>query len=160
MDNTSQEGEDDPYTFGEFLSSFAMVMAVIAICLVAGVSLADEPHGMQLVILIGYSGAIFILTFRRSRYASARYNVRAPYVQRQLPRLLLIHCVYLVALYVVGGWILRMRPQLPDFVQMSGFILIGASQIAFSRKTLSRAKAQSARQIAADGNETLTLQEK
>jgi len=143
--NTTQEAEDDPYTFGETLVSFAMVMAVIAICLLAGIPLVGEPHGMQLVILIGYSGAIFILTFRRSRYANTRYSVRAPYVQRQLPRLLLIHCVYLVALYVVGGRILRMRPQLPDLVQICGVILIGASQIVFSRKTLSRAKAQNAR---------------
>lgn len=99
MDNTTQEAQDDPYTLGEVLISMAMLLAVMIIWFSVAVFLDDEPHGMQIATLIGYSGAIFIFTFRRYRDLPTRYSLRAPYVQRQLPRLLLIHCVYLVALW-------------------------------------------------------------
>lgn len=144
MDKTTQEAQADPYTLGEALISMAMLLAVMIIWFSVAVFLDDEPHGMQIATLIGYSGAIFIFTFRRSRGVPTRYSLRAPYVQRQLPHLLLIHCVYLLALYVVGGWILRMRLQLPDRVEDFGLTLIGASQVVLSRTRLSRAKVQSA----------------
>jgi hypothetical protein len=108
-DKATEGVQDDPYTLGEVLISMAMLLAVVIIYVFVAGFLDDQPHGMQIATLIGYSGAIFIFTFRRSHYVSTRYSVRAPYVQRQLPRLLLIHCVYLLALYVLGGWIPRMR---------------------------------------------------
>lgn len=143
MDKATEEAQD-PYTCGEFLSSFAMAIAVTIIYFSAAVFLDDQPHGMQIATLTGYSGAIFIFTFRRSIGVLTRYSLRAPYVQRQLPRLLIIHSAYLLALYAVGDWILRMHLQLPGHVESFGLTLIGASQVIFSRARLSRAKAQSA----------------
>jgi F0F1-type ATP synthase assembly protein I len=144
-DKATEGVQDDPYTLGEVLISMAMLLAVVIIYVFVAGFLDDQPHGMQIATLIGYSGAIFIFTFRRSHYVSTRYSVRAPYVQRQLPRLLLIHCVYLLALYVLGGWIPRMRLPRLDLVETFGLAFMGASQVALSRKILSRAKDQGAR---------------
>lgn len=137
---TAKNVQDDPVTLREALGVYALLMTVVFVTVFAAVSLGDQPHGMQLAALIGYSGLVFTYMFFRTRGVPTRYSLAATYVQRQLPGLLLIHCAYLMMLYVVAGWTLERRPALPSFLLDVGFLLIGLTQVIVSRTILSRAK--------------------
>lgn len=149
LDTTAKNAQDDPYTFPEFLGTYAMGLTVVFIWFLALISLDDKPHGLQLANLIGYSGAIFVLTFFRNRPSNTRYRLSARYVQRLLPRLLLLHCACLLMLYVVAGWTLTRRPPLPPFLWEAGLSLLMVSQVSFSKRMLGRAKTESTIQLAA-----------
>lgn len=85
-DTTGQNAQDDHATFLELLGTYSMTLAVIFIWFLAAISLDDQPHGLQLANLIGYSGAAFVLIFFRNRASNTRYRLTAPYVRRLLPQ--------------------------------------------------------------------------
>jgi hypothetical protein len=132
--------QEDPVTGRETLTVAALLVAVTCILVVASISLDDKPHGEQLAILIGYSGYVFVYTFFRTRGVPTRHGLGAAYVRRALPRLLLIHVAYLFVMFVLAGWALARRPQLPLRLTIFGAILIALSQVFVSRTLLSRAK--------------------
>jgi hypothetical protein len=74
--------------------------------------LAGRSYGIQLASLVGYTSAIVLYTFSRNR-GSPRYLFRCPYVRLVLPRLILRHLGFLVALIALETEALRIRPHLP-----------------------------------------------
>ena len=140
LNSSAAKPQDDPVTLREQLSVFVMWLTVVFTWAGATIILDAKPHGLQLATLIGYSGAVFVYTFFRTRGVPTRYRLAAPYVRRQLPRLLLIHGAYLVMLYVIAGWAVTRQPSLPSLVVPLGVGLIGLSQVVLSRTLLGRAK--------------------
>lgn len=57
--------------------------------------------------------------------------------------MVLIHGVYLLVLYIVAGWVLARRPELPELPLEVGCMSIAISQIILSRVLLGRAKRES-----------------
>ena len=149
-DTAGQNAQDDHATFLELLGTYSMTLAVIFIWFLAAISLDDQPHGLQLANLIGYSGAAFALIFFRNRASNTRYRLTAPYVRRLLPHLVLMHCAYLLVLYVGTGWTLTRRPPLPPYLWEAGLALLSVSQEFLSKRMLARAKTESTSETAAN----------
>ena len=146
---------EDPVTVSEALGMYLLVLILFAISLFAFIALADQPYGTQCATLIVYSGAIFIWTFFRTRGVHTRHRLSAPYVREQLPRLLLIHCVFMVAVFALETWALSMQPFMSSwwlssqsrrdmppftFAMMLGGMAIGTSQIVYTRRILGKAR--------------------
>lgn len=138
--------QDDPITFREQASVYLMFLAVAFSWTGAAIILDSQPHGLQVATLIGYSGAVFLYTFFRTRGVTTRYRLSVPYVRRQLPRLILIHCAYLLMLYVVAGW--AFASSLPPLLVIVGGMIIGLSQVILSRTLLGRAKRETMTSVA------------
>ena len=149
-DTAGQNAQDDHATFLELLGTYSMTLAVIFIWFLAAISLDDQPHGLQLANLIGYSGAAFVLIFFRNRASNTRYRLTAAYVRRLLPHLVLMHCTYLLVLYVVAGWTLTRRTPLPPYLWEAGLALLLVSQEFFSKRMLARAKSESTSSMSVD----------
>lgn len=132
---------DDPITWREQLTVGATLLSVFFGSLFAAIALEDRPHGPQVATLLGYSGFVFVYTFFRTRGVPTRHRLTAPYVRRELSRLLLIHVGYLLVLYGVAGWLFARTPgQLPPFWVFLVFMVIGLSQVILSRTLLGRAE--------------------
>ncbi|MGD0443744.1 MAG: hypothetical protein ABSA39_07395 [Edaphobacter sp.] len=155
--DTTQEKQpaEDPVTVAEALGVYVLILALAFGSLVAFISIGDRPYGMQCATLISYSGAIFVWTFFRTKGVNTKHSLSAQYVQEQLPRLLMIHFVYLLAIFILETWALAIRPSMPswwliaqgrkgmppfDFVLMLAGMAIAVSQIVLSRRILGRAK--------------------
>lgn len=147
--------EKQPVTGAEALGVYVLILALAFGSLAVFIWLGDQLYGMQCATLISYSGAIFILTFFRTKGVSTRHSFAAPYVREQLPRLLIIHFVYVVGIFFLETWALAIRPSMSswwltgqgrknmppfDFALMLSGMAIGVSQIVLSRRILGRAK--------------------
>ncbi len=157
LDNTQKEqSADEPVTLKEALGVYVLILALCFGSLLAFILLHDRLYGIQYATLISYSGAVFIWTFFRTRGVKTRHKLSAPYVQEQLPRLLMIHCVYLLAIFFLETWALAIRPSMSswwltgqgrdmppfDFGLMLIGMAIGISQVVLSRRILGNAKKQ------------------
>lgn len=141
LNPTVVTSQADPVTWREALAVGATLMSVIFGSLFAALALADRPHGSQFAALIGYSGLVFVYTFFRTRGVPTRHRLRAPYVRRAVPHLLLIHAGYLLVVYLVASWLFARTPgQLPPFWVFLVLMMIGLSQVILSRMLLGRAK--------------------
>lgn len=89
-----------------------LFLAMIPGSIVLFILLADRSYGIQLASLVGYTSAIVLYTFSRNR-GMPRYLFRCPYVRLVLPRLVLRHLGFLVALVILETEALRIRPRLP-----------------------------------------------
>ena len=156
LDGTQEEqSAEDPVTFAEALGVYMLILALICVSVLAFVFLGDRRYGMQYATLICYSGSVFIGTFFRTRGVKTKYSLSAPYVQEQLPRLLMIHCVFLLAIFYMETWAFVIRPSMSswwltahgsrdmppfDFATVLIGIAIAFSQIVLSRHILGSAK--------------------
>jgi hypothetical protein len=72
---------------------------------------ADYPGGLQIASLLGYTAAVYVLTFGRLSYQQ-RYLLHCPIVRLQRRRLLRRHFGYSVALLAIVTAALSLRPRL------------------------------------------------
>ena len=146
--------EDDPVTGAEQLVVFVLILLLAFGSLILFILLGNRPYGMQGATLITYSGAVFIWTFFRTRGVHTKHSLSAQYVREQLPRLLIIHLIYLFCVFLLQTWALSIRPlwlmshgrrdMAPfDFSLMLTGMAIGVSQIVLCRRMLGRAKKES-----------------
>jgi hypothetical protein len=149
--------KEPPVTTGEALTVYVLILLVAFGSILAFILLGDQPYGMQYATLISYTAVVFVWTFFRTKGVNTKHDLSDPYVQEQLPRLLMIHFVYLLAIFLLETWAFSIRPTLPswwliehghgrrdmppfDFALMVSGILIATSQIILSRRILGRAK--------------------
>ncbi|WP_229669057.1 hypothetical protein [Edaphobacter acidisoli] len=160
-----KQPDEDPMTMTEGLGVAALYFALVVGSVLAFIFFGGRPYGMQYATLISYSGGVFIYIFFRPRGVNTRYRLSAQYVREQVPRLLMIHCVYLLAIFFLETWALAIRTSMPSWAvtgqgrDMPPFVFalmlvgmaIGISQIILSRRILGNAKkefaASSARTI-------------
>jgi hypothetical protein len=74
----------------------ALVLGLLSLYTVFG-----DAIGIRTANLISYSGAVFWFVFMGSRWLGGGYSLRAETVQRMFPRLLLIHCSFLLFVFAV-----------------------------------------------------------
>jgi hypothetical protein len=72
-----------------------------------------RQFGLQIVSLVADTEFVFFLVFCDSR-AWRGYSLRNKRVQQELPRLLGIHCLFLVVVFAVLTFALSARPRLPS----------------------------------------------
>jgi len=133
------------------------VMTTLFLCMTAGgfslfLLWADRPYGMQGASAITYSLFEVFLTFAATR-GGQRYLFTCPAVQPQIPRLILRHLVFLLALFILQTAVFAVRPVLPEWwnerdskggtpFQLAVLFLcisLGYAQVFSSRSLLKRA---------------------
>jgi len=159
---TDEQKAKKSVTVGEALGVYALILLLAFGSLVAFIALGDQPYGVQVATLISYLGAVFIWTFFKTRGINTSYSLSDSYVQEQVPRLLLIHALYLAAVFLLQTWALSVRSSLSDwwltssgrkgmppfiFGQMLIGMAIGISEVVFLRTILARAKARSVKPL-------------
>jgi hypothetical protein len=136
------------------LEWFAVVVAIFGLFLLDVLVLDDMRFGFQFMCLIAQTAYVFFYVFCDTRYWHG-YDLRNKAVQREIPRLLRIHCLFLIIVFAVVTGILSTRPYLPLWVFVEttgrrpmsvysvGFFLICfavvETQVVISRKILNRA---------------------
>lgn len=156
LDATQKETPvEDPVTLAEGLGVYALVLGLAFGSLFAFISLGDQPYGIQFATLISYSGAVFIWTFFRTRGVRTKHSLSARYVREELPRLLMIHCAFFIAIFSLETWALDVRSSMPswwltaqgrkgmppfDFALMLLVMGTAISEVFILRRILGRAK--------------------
>ena len=151
------EPEEDKVTGVEALFVYFMILLLALLSIIAFINLEGHRHGLQIATMLSYSGGVFIWTFLRTRGVTNRYPLDEPYVQEQLPKLLGIHCLFLVCVdgFESSAFALSRdlspwwftassRKDIPPF-QLCLMLCIGAigiMQVMLSRRILYRAKQQ------------------
>jgi hypothetical protein len=141
-----------PFSLARFAILTTTFLGMIVGGLVLFLLLAKKPYGIQAASAIVYTLAEVFLTFAATR-GHPRYLFTCPAVQPQIPRLLLRHLGFLVALFILQTAALATRPNLPawwnteDAKGGSPFevailflcIGLGYAQVFFNRSLLDRA---------------------
>jgi hypothetical protein len=155
LDSEDEKDEKDKVSVGESVGVYFLILGVAFVSLLAFIILGNKPHGFQIASLISYSCVVFVYTFFRTRGINTRHSLEDEYVQRCLPRLLVIHCIYLAAVYFIVDGALSIRPSMSawwltysgnkgmppfDFALFLGIGVIAISQVVLSRTILSRSK--------------------
>jgi hypothetical protein len=116
---------------------------------------ADTPYGLQRASAITYSFAEVFLTFAATGRLR-RYLFTCPAVVPQIPRLILRHLAFVVALFVLQTAMLAVRPSLPGWCttrdskggtpfELAGLLLcigLGFAQVFANRSLLDRTHRQ------------------
>ena len=132
---------------------YLSILAALVLILLIYVGTSRVPFGTQIATTIVYTGAVFWLTFFKTRGFNTEYNLWDRAVQPKLHRLLAIHAVFLVLVVSLLTGALALRPHLPaywftehnngrdtlfsDLLILSG-VLISVAQVLISRGILSR----------------------
>jgi hypothetical protein len=88
------------------------IMAALLTLFLLLIFLRDGRFQLQIVSVLADTGFVFFLVFCDSR-AWRGYSLRNKRVQQELPRLLGIHCLFLVLLFALLTFALSVRPHLP-----------------------------------------------
>ncbi|HEV2199842.1 MAG TPA: hypothetical protein VGR73_08465 [Bryobacteraceae bacterium] len=109
----------DPCRGASFSLARFVLLATLFLCLIPGslfpfILLMKRPHGLQEASAIVYTIAAVFSTFAAAR-GLRPYMFTCPAVQTQLPRVLLRHLGFLVALLALQTAALVARPNLPDW---------------------------------------------
>jgi hypothetical protein len=140
--------------------SVAMTLGILAAYLIGAFGglclflfLEDRPFGTQIATVMAYTYFVFWFTFFPTRGMPEQYRLQSKTVQRQIPRLLTIHCACLTLIVIEQTILFAARPRLPsywltehkdprgtlyDWVLMASCGVIFYSQVLFSRRILSR----------------------
>jgi hypothetical protein len=95
-----------------FITWVGIVAGVLAIFLLF-ILLNHRPFEIQVVSLVADTEFVFFLVFCDSR-GWRRYSLRNKQVQRELPRLLGIHCLFLVLIFALLTFALSAQSRLPS----------------------------------------------
>ncbi len=113
----------------------------------------DRPFGVQIVTVITYTYFAFWYVFFPTRGLLEKYSLRNKAVQRQLPRLLTIHCAFLILIFLGQTVLLAIRNRLPSYwltehgkqgdtlyegVLIGSFVVVFFTQVLICRRILSR----------------------
>ena len=141
-------------SIGKFLIEWTAVMVTLFGLVAIYIFFLDNTRfGFQVLCLVVQTFYVFFYVFCDTRYWHG-YSLRNKTVQHELPRLLRIHCLFLVLLFAVVTAILSARPYMPPLwfietkgnrpisIYSTGFFLICfavvETQVILSRKILSR----------------------
>jgi hypothetical protein len=101
-----------------------LLMSAIFLCMTIGsvllaVMLRGTPYGLQLASLVFYTLFVLFFTFATTGSRGGGnvpgYKFTCPAVEPQIPRLLLRHLIFLVALFVLETAVQSIHPHLPDW---------------------------------------------
>jgi hypothetical protein len=93
----------------QWVGFFAAILATFLLFLLLG----DKPFGVQTVSFVGGTVFVFYLVFCDT-YWWHGYGLRNKVVQKELPRLLGIHSLFLVLIFSVLTSAISARPHLPS----------------------------------------------
>lgn len=145
--------EQAPLTVAESVGKFVFVFAWIFAVVVLYVFLGDKAFGIQIATMVVYSGSVFCLVFFRWRGLEEAYSLRNKVVQAAIPRLLVIHFVFLAFVVAALTLAFSVQPRLPSywvterFARGGSFLsrgllvmftLAGLAQVLICRRILSR----------------------
>ena len=154
--------------------SIGMALGVYAAYLVGAfggiglfVVLGHRPFGIQLTTVIVYTYFAFWYVFFPTRGLLEKYSLRNKVVQRQIPRLLAIHCAFLALILIGQTAVFAMKPHLPgywltergknhdtlyDLVPMVSYVIIFFTQVLISRRILSRRLKENPNEMDSEGS--------
>jgi len=113
----------------------------------------DRPFGVQIATVITYTYFVFWYVFFPTRGLLEKYSLRNKAVQQQFPRLLTIHCAFLILIFFGQTVLFAIRPRLPSYwltghgkqgdtlnegVLIGSFVAVFFTQVLISRGILSR----------------------
>ena len=142
-DNTATVKKAALYFFG----LMALVLGLLSLYTVFG-----DAIGIRTANGISYTGVVFWFVFMGSRWLGRGYSLRAETVQRMFPRLLLIHCGFLLFVFAVQSVAFAFQRRLPGYwladrgkdpslfvsLLMLTLLCTGTAQIYISRSILKR----------------------
>ncbi len=139
--------------------SGAMTLGIFAAYLIGAfgglvlfIALGDRPFGTQAATAIVYTYAVFWYVFFPTRGMEQQHSLRDRAVQRQIPRLLMIHCVFLILIFLVQTVLFASKSRLPSYwltqygkqrdtlyegVLILSFVIVFFTQVLISRQILS-----------------------
>jgi hypothetical protein len=114
--------------------------------------IGDRPFGTQIATAIVYTYFAFWYVFFPTRWLEETYTLRHKAVQQRFPRLIAIHCGFLIFIFLGQTFLFAVKPRLPSYWLTphgkQGDILYGAlifvpaivltTQVFISRRILSR----------------------
>ncbi len=140
--------------------SVAMTLGILATYLIGAFGglclflfLEDRPFGTQIATVMVYTYFVFWFTFFPTRGMPEQYSLQSKTVQRQIPRLLTIHCACLTLILLEQTVLFAAKRHLPsywltehkdprgtlyDWVLLASSGVVFFSQVLFSRRILSR----------------------
>jgi hypothetical protein len=101
--------------------------------------LGEKPFGIQIATAVTYTYFAFWYVFFPTRGLLEKYSLRNKTVQQRIPRLLAIHCSFLIAIFV-GQTIESGKRGGTSyaFVMIVSLVVVFFTQILISRRILSR----------------------
>ena len=138
---------------GQLLGAWAALLVGGLLGGLLAILMLDKPFGIPVAALVGYTGAVFFFLFRDYEPSDGEaFSLRQKAVRQEIPRLLAIHAVFLVVVFIVLTIALSLRPFLPPSWFVRGgkrrstaewlLILIVSvpiwMQVSISRRILSR----------------------
>lgn len=102
------------FSFARFALFTLLILVMVPGSVILFILLENNPYGVQITSIVEYTSAVVLYTFSKSRFQQ-RYLFGCPCVRLLLPRLVLRHFGFLVALVVLETEALRIRPHLPAF---------------------------------------------
>jgi uncharacterized membrane protein len=141
-----------PFSFARFVLMSTMFLGWTVGSIPLFLVLVDKPYGVKGASAISYSILVVWTTFAATR-SWHRFMFKCPAVRPQIPRLLLRHLGFLVALFVIQTAALAARPNLPawwntedtkgmpPFIPILGLVCMGLGfvEIYSNRSLLERA---------------------
>jgi uncharacterized protein YneF (UPF0154 family) len=141
--------------------SKAMSLGILAAYLVGAfgglcvfIALGERPFGMQISTAITYTYFAFWYVFFPTRGLLEKYSLRNVIVQQQIPRLIAIHCAFLISIFVGQTIWFATKSRLPSYWltehgkegwwtwyalgMMGSLVFIFFTQVLISRRILSR----------------------
>jgi hypothetical protein len=109
------------------------------------IALGERPFGIQIATVITYTYFAFWYVFFPTRGLLEKYSLRNKIVQQKIPRLLAIHCAFLI--WIVLGqtiWVAMITKHgkrdgtLYVWVMMGSIVVVFFAEVLISRRILSR----------------------
>lgn len=129
--------------------SLAMTLGILAAYMVGAfgglcifIVLEERPFGIQIATAITYTYFAFWYVFFPTRGLLEQYSLRNKTVQRRIPLLLVIHCAFLISIFLGEPILLSVKPRSsvkpPSMVAIVSVIVVFIAQVLISRRILSR----------------------
>ncbi|MGB8761556.1 MAG: hypothetical protein WA811_10900 [Candidatus Sulfotelmatobacter sp.] len=121
--------------------AIGMSLGILAVYLVGAfgglclfIVLGERPFGIQIATAIVYTYFAFWYVFFPTRGQLEKYSLRNKTVQRQIPRLLAIHCAFLILILLGQTVLFALKP----WVVIVSSVVVFFAQVLVSRRILSR----------------------
>ncbi len=117
------------------------------------IAFGDRPFGIQIVTAITYTYFAFWYIFFPAKGMLERYSLSDKRVQQEFPRILAIHCAFLILVFVVQTTLFAIKPRLPaywlikqgtrqsswyELLIVVPFVAMFFTQVLISRRSLRR----------------------
>ena len=137
-----------------------MILGILAAYMVGAfggfgifIVLGERPFGIQIATAIIYTYFAFWYVFFPTRGLLEQYSLRNKAVQQRIPLLLVIHCAFLISVFLGETIWFSMKPHLPSYwfaehgkrgaplyvlVVLASVTVVFFAQVLISRRILSR----------------------